>query len=183
MELNIEVVEGNKRNSLQMKGATQESEKTAINNFFKLMNVDPDTKLESPPKEQNIALLNNETAKHEVVKHEKEEVKRSKKLPLLGSETRSNFSVYESVEDKEGFQKPDHWITGIKTDEDGSKRYKCRYWCECGGKGNHYIPLDVEEVECRDCGDFIDVYPATDEIDQEGVPERDDFGNFFVARY
>jgi hypothetical protein len=75
-----------------------------------------------------------------------------------------------------------YWETGIKIDDDGTKRYKCRYWCKCGSKKNRYIKLGTETIKCFDCLIPIDVMPATHNFDGDGVPEQDDFGNFFVAR-
>lgn len=76
---------------------------------------------------------------------------------------------------------PEWWTTGIKIDEDGTKRYKCRYQCTCGKKGNHYIPLKVEEVPCFECDAPLQVRLATGQVEANGIPERDDWGNYYVA--
>jgi hypothetical protein len=76
---------------------------------------------------------------------------------------------------------PEFYKTGIKVDEDGTKRYKCRYTCRCGKRGNHYIPLRTEEVCCHECGEVLDVLLATGGVNASGIPERDDFGNFYFA--
>lgn len=77
-------------------------------------------------------------------------------------------------------EKPAFWKNGYKVDPDGSVRYKCRYWCECQHKGNHYIYLDEQHVECHECGYHIHVQPAG-KLNFDGIPNRDHKGNFFVA--
>ncbi|RKD22570.1 hypothetical protein BEP19_09930 [Ammoniphilus oxalaticus] len=115
---------------------------------------------------------------------------RPKTLPLLGASERSAFSLSETADIKTDNEtidaeyepgRPEHWDTGIKVDEDGTERYKCRYWCYCGKRGNRYIPLGTDVVHCHDCELEIDVEAATDEI-KDGIPARNDFGNFFEAR-
>lgn len=115
-----------------------------------------------------------------------DEVVRNRQLPLIGSERRENVSIGESLGEKlikDNPEQPDYWKTGIKTDDNGRERYKLRYWCECGGKGNHYIPLGTEEVYCHDCNNIMVVENATNEFDYDGVPIRDDYGNFYIARH
>lgn len=114
----------------------------------------------------------------------------SKRLPLVGQSERTSFPIEEMAKIKEAvkFEKPtdadpEHWKTGIKVDEDGTKRYKCHYRCKCGDKGNRYIPLDFDFIYCRACDAEIDVKPATTtgKVDADGAPERDAFGCFFTA--
>lgn len=76
--------------------------------------------------------------------------------------------------------KPQHWTTGCKIDPSGRVRYKCRYFCECGQKGSHYIPLGVQHVECHECGYHIYVQPAG-KIVSGDIPKRHNNGYFFVA--
>lgn len=111
-------------------------------------------------------------------------------LPKIGSETRSEFSVEEiakvkaSNSQKGGVEEsPEHWVTGIKVGHNGEKRYKCRYWCECGYNSNIYIPLGQEFVSCYECNDDMFVAPATKATDEDGAPERDPMGNFFIANH
>lgn len=124
----------------------------------------------------------------------------SRQLPLIGQETRSAFSLAEVAKIKEGVikdkanpveavaeaespaEKPDYWETGIKTDADGTKRYNCRYYCDCGAKGTHYIPLGIESVRCHECKTELAVDTATFEVDEQGVPVPNQYKNFFVAR-
>lgn len=108
---------------------------------------------------------------------------RSRQLPLTGS-TRSTNSIAEVakvVEVSKG-DEPEHWKTGIQVSEDGTKRYRAYYWCDCGNKGKRYIPKDKEFLHCHSCNEKLYVDAATLELDNEGLPKRDKFGNFYVAR-
>ncbi|MGE7545031.1 hypothetical protein [Sporosarcina newyorkensis] len=75
--------------------------------------------------------------------------------------------------------KPPFWVTGIKTDPDGTHRYICRYWCSCGRVGRHYVAIGTEEIHCHVCGLYIDVEPA---VDTDGPPIRNEHGYFYVAK-
>ena len=72
-----------------------------------------------------------------------------------------------------------HYHTGVK-EADGIKKYKCRYFCECGNERNQYIELGTKEINCHSCDSIIDVYPAG-KVDESGVPKRDKWGNFYIA--
>ncbi|ARD47600.1 hypothetical protein [Sporosarcina sp. P33] len=76
--------------------------------------------------------------------------------------------------------KPEFWITGIKIETNGFKRYKCRYYCECGHKGSHYIPLGIPQIECHECDYHIQVLPAG-RVGRDGIPKRDKQGAFYIA--
>ncbi|MDY0395406.1 hypothetical protein RWE15_14395 [Virgibacillus halophilus] len=185
---------------MEMKGASHEVEGMIINNFFAVFKgednlknavVEPDMKAN---KEGNAVKLDAQKVAENVAegfrpgldaaaKSASSLKVRPRRLPLLGSDNRTSFPVSESVgQETDPKEVPEHWKTGIKTDSDGTKRYKCRYWCECGNKGNHYIPVDTPDVQCHECGIYIDVEPATQDINDEGVPARDDYGNFFVGK-
>lgn len=109
-------------------------------------------------------------------------------LPMIGSENRAQFPVKEIAKVSPSFDKktgaegePAHWVTGIKVADDGGKRYKCRYGCDCGYKSNIYIPLGQEFVSCYECNNDMFVELAAGKVDGDGVPVRDQMGNFFVA--
>jgi hypothetical protein len=107
----------------------------------------------------------------------------TRKLPMIDSNRSEIVSVGEkfqaALNKKEG--EPEFYKTGIKVDDDGTKRYKCRYNCHCGAKGNHYIPLKTVEVNCHECGQPLKVALATGEVDASRVPVRDSFGNYYIA--
>ncbi|MEG0450931.1 MAG: hypothetical protein RR595_13830, partial [Lysinibacillus sp.] len=63
-----------------------------------------------------------------------------------------------------------------------TKRYRCYYWCDCGSKGKRYIEIGHEYVNCRDCGEELLLEAATPNVQTNGLPERDNYGNFFIAR-
>ena len=97
----------------------------------------------------------------------------SKVVPL--GEDRGTFPLGEIIESKLAEKK--EVANSIKTDEDGTKRYKLRYQCsECGDKGNHYIPDGTDAVNCWNCGVDMFVEPATDE-----KLEPNEFGNYFIG--
>lgn len=110
----------------------------------------------------------------------------SRKLPLVGSAPRIGIvSLGEKFEEamaKKKEEQPEYWKTGIKVDDGGLKRYKCRYQCSCGKQGNHYIPLKVEEVPCFECDEPLKVELATGAVDALGIPKRDSYGNYYMAK-
>jgi hypothetical protein len=107
----------------------------------------------------------------------------SRKLPLIESSRTEMVSLGEKLQEalKPKLEEPEFYKTGIKIDEDGTKRYKCRYTCGCGKKGNHYIPLKTHEVTCHECDQPLDVWLAADKVDALGIPVRDGFGNYYIA--
>jgi hypothetical protein len=102
----------------------------------------------------------------------------SRKLPLIDSTRSDIVSLGDKLQEA---LEPEFWKTGIKVDEDGSKRYKCRYSCPCGTKANHYVPLKTSEVNCHECDQPLQLSLAAGAVDASGVPVRDEFGNFYVA--
>lgn len=86
-----------------------------------------------------------------------------------------------AVDENKNEDVPEHFVTGIKV-RDGKPLYKLRYWCKCGGKGNHYVPQDTNYVKCFDCKNRLAVEPATVKGAGETQDYRDDYGNFFIAR-
>ena len=70
--------------------------------------------------------------------------------------------------------------TGIKHKVYGGEitpMYRVRCECpSCGEKGNHYVPENKKDVNCYECRTPILIEPAAGKF-----PERDEWGNFFVA--
>lgn len=106
-----------------------------------------------------------------------------KKLPIIASSRTEMVSVGDKLQEalNKKADEPEFFRTGIKVDEDGIKRFKCRYTCQCGKKANHYIPLKTEEVHCHDCESPLEVILATGEVDATGTPVRDEYGNYYTA--
>ncbi|WP_042472861.1 DnaD domain-containing protein [Bacillus ndiopicus] len=102
-----------------------------------------------------------------------------KALPKIDADRTLQVSIAESLEAKE---EQEHWKTGIKVEDDGTKRYRCYYWCDCCSKGKRYIHEHDEIITCRECGQELYVETATPNYQTNGLPERDKFGNFFIAR-
>lgn len=72
---------------------------------------------------------------------------------------------------------PDYFKTGIKENEDGTKRYKCRYECQnCGNKANRYIKKGTKTIKCHEC-DYI-MHPES--VGLEAI-DQDDYQNFYTA--
>lgn len=105
------------------------------------------------------------------VKESKEEESRSRKLPI-NNERSLHVPIAELTEET-----PEHWETGIKVKE-GIDFYRTRYECpSCKNKGKHYVPKDLEHINCHSCSERMQKIPAT----TEGFPQRDNWGNFFIA--
>lgn len=116
---------------------------------------------------------------------------RSRKLPIVDV-NRSSFPMEDvvkitkqkdrpcapdPVKEKEAAA-PTHWKTGIKYDDEGTPRYRTRYeCCMCGNRGNQYEYKENKFTKCHNCNAKLKIVPAT----KTGFPERDSFGNFYVA--
>ncbi|MBB6632780.1 hypothetical protein [Cohnella thailandensis] len=85
--------------------------------------------------------------------------------------------------DEKNTPRPEWYETGIKF-KNGIPHYRTRYWCpnpNCNHSGNQYIGLHDKTTECHECYTVMEVNPATREVDENGIPKRDRFGNFFRA--
>lgn len=116
---------------------------------------------------------------------------RSRKLPIVDV-NRSSFPMEDvvkitkqkdrpcapdPVKEKEEAD-PTHWKTGIKYDDEGTPRYRTRYeCCMCGNRGNQYEYEGNKFTKCHNCNAKLKIVPAR----KKGLPERDSFGNFYVA--
>ncbi|MBU7315956.1 hypothetical protein [Paenibacillus oleatilyticus] len=79
---------------------------------------------------------------------------------------------------KETDDQPEFIRTGIREREDGTKLYRLHYKCiACWNRGNYWVYQDSKRTWCHRCQHELNVYPAH----PEGFPNRDTFGNFFVA--
>lgn len=76
--------------------------------------------------------------------------------------------------DKEN--QPDYYKSGI-VQENGIDKYKCRLHCGCGNNQNIYIEGNKKRVTCPNCGKEHVVRNAK----EKGFPERDSWGNYFIA--
>ncbi|MGN4611805.1 hypothetical protein ACTFOZ_04910 [Bacillus cereus group sp. MYBK71-2] len=116
--------------------------------------------------------------------------KPSRKLPIVDV-NRSSFPMEDVVKITKQRDKscttdpvkkeeadPIHWKTGIKYDDEGTPRYRTRYeCCMCGNRGNQYEYKENKFTKCHNCNAKLKIVPAT----KTGFPERDSFGNFYVA--
>ncbi|MEH7541880.1 hypothetical protein V7426_27160 [Bacillus thuringiensis] len=106
------------------------------------------------------------------------EDKPARKLPIV-EVNRSSFPMEEIAKiTKKEEADPTHWKTGIKYDDEGKPRYRTRYdCCMCGNRGNQYEYEGNKFTKCHKCNAKLKIVQAT----KNGFPERDAFGNFYVA--
>ncbi|AFQ15580.1 hypothetical protein P9Y62_07135 [Bacillus thuringiensis] len=104
--------------------------------------------------------------------------KQTRKLPIV-EVNRSSFPMEEIAKiTKKEEMDPIHWKTGIKYDDEGTPRYRTRYeCCMCGNRGNQYEYKENKFTKCHKCNAKLKIVQAT----KNGFPERDAFGNFYVA--
>ncbi|MEK9549451.1 MULTISPECIES: hypothetical protein [Bacillus cereus group] len=104
--------------------------------------------------------------------------KQTRKLPIV-EVNRSSFPMEEIAKiTKKEEADPIHWKTGIKYDKEGNPRYRTRYeCCMCGNRGNQYEYKENKFTKCHKCNAKLKIVQAT----KNGFPERDAFGNFYVA--
>ncbi|HDX9649066.1 TPA: hypothetical protein ROY02_005461 [Bacillus cereus] len=104
--------------------------------------------------------------------------KQTRKLPIV-EVNRSSFPMEEIAKiTKKEEADPTHWKTGIKYDDEGKTRYRTRYeCCMCGNRGNQYEYQENKFTKCHNCNVKLKIVQAT----KNGFPERDAFGNFYVA--
>jgi hypothetical protein len=182
VELKVQTTD--KAINLSLKSASQVDRTQIVNLIASLFNLESSFE----PNEMALTIsspIQNEFKSQTIApKIEIHNEKLPKKLPMIDSIRTEMVSFGEklqaAIQKKES--EPEFWKTGIKIDEDGTKRYKCRYTCDCGAKGNHYIPLKTAEVNCFECEQPLEVSLATGEVDATGVPIRDSFGNYYVAK-
>ncbi|PEL75397.1 hypothetical protein CN603_12985 [Bacillus toyonensis] len=105
-------------------------------------------------------------------------VGQTRKLPIV-EVNRSSFPMEEIAKiTKKEESDPIHWKTGIKYDDEGAQKYRTRYeCCMCGNRGNQYEYEGNKFTKCHKCNMKLKIVPAT----KKGFPERDAFGNFYVA--
>ncbi|MBU8908535.1 hypothetical protein [Desertibacillus haloalkaliphilus] len=205
--IDLKLFDGKKEANLRMSSLEVEEKGALIKgifNFFEVSTEPPETKptheipaadvlenTKAPEKKEPKPIQ--KPAPVTKVKEDKEPptTPRPKQLPLLGAERRMSVPLSDLAESinqsdqpqEQSSEKPDFYITGYKIDEDGTKRYKCRYFCDCRSQANHYIPLGTETVNCYECDAELVVELATGEKDRYGIPSRDDFGNYYVAKW
>lgn len=68
-----------------------------------------------------------------------------------------------------------HPVDGVRTHENGTKEYKCSYFCPCGHNGVRYVLEDTTKTTCHKCKKELDVQPST----KNDLHDAD--FNYFVA--
>jgi ribosomal protein L37AE/L43A len=189
---------------LKMSGVSKEDQSFVINHVFQFLRrkeaveapaaekseIQPFLKVNVQSKSTDYKQKAAEIIERAKQKQTQEEPKGSKprQLPSIDWEHSEIVSVGEALQKALEAKKsddedvPEHWHTGIKIDDDGTKRYRCRYECpSCGDKGKRYISLGTESIQCRACEKELKVVAATGMWDPTGVPVRDSWGNYFMA--
>ena len=183
MDFNIQLYVNGEKNSIRLKDAPEDVAAETIHKFFSVIQpfvavetiAEPVKQLYDP--KQAAADVKAEIDRMIEADKKQESKTLKKKLPIVGQENRSSFSMEDLLSEEE----PSYFKTGIKEDESGRKRYKVRYECEeCGHRANHYIPSDVDTVKCHECDEVMFVEKAIKEL-KDGEPQPNDFGNFYVA--
>ncbi len=128
------------------------------------------------PTEVDVSALATAIAKAEI--HKAVDVGQSRKLPII-NDNRGSFPMGDIVKaTKKEEADPIHWKTGIKYDEEGNPRYRTRYeCCMCGNRGNQYEYKENKFTKCHKCNAKLKIVQAT----KKGFPQRDAFGNYYVA--
>ncbi len=176
VKINIKDEKG-KEAELEIREADNLSKLVIIQNVFSLFGIDTDvfemTKTYEQIGKAYSSFFNNlspvENVSKEKVVHMSEEIKQNLIEGL--QQTEDLKEVYQATNDQ-----PEWVATGIKIDEDGTKRYRCRYQCPiCYHKGSHYIYDSSKETWCHSCRMRMKVSPAH----PEGFPNTDTHNNFF----
>lgn len=178
VKINIKDDEG-KEAELEIKETDHLTKLVIIQNVFQLFGIDNDI-FETVKMMEQIGKKYStffekinpiENVKKETIQKNREAIKRSLIDGL--QQTKQLEEVYQSTTDQ-----PEWVATGIKTTDDGKKRYRCRYECpNCHHMGTNYIYKKTKEIKCYACRGKMKVHPAH----PDGFPPQDTYGNFFRA--
>lgn len=192
IELYIQTAE--EKVDLKMQGVTTSDQSAVISKLFLFLNSRREA-VQAPPKQFELKPLVKIEDRYkdkkatEIIKElmpgqEEPKESRPRRLPFVDREHSNIVSVGEALQKAvaKKSEVPSWWHTGIKVDDGGTKRYRCRYECPaCGDKGKRYIPLDTKTIQCRKCEADLKVVTAVGMWDALGIPVRDSWGNFFIA--
>ena len=178
VKINIKDDKG-KEAEIEIKETDELSKLVIIQNVFNLFGIERDI-FEQVKEFEKIGrayssffekMNNTEQIAEETIVHNDKEIKEQMIEGLQQAEVLKE--VYEAVDDQ-----PEWVRTGIKVDEGGRKRFRCRYHCViCSYKGTHYIYEGSTEVKCHSCRMPMPVKAAH----PEGFPNQDTHGNFYRA--
>lgn len=209
-ELKVSLFVDGKRNNLHIKDASEELVKSVANNFFKNVGAvelelpqssigelfkgnsftgdEFRTELAEKPLDNDFEVVESIPDPGLEERELNKPKPASKKLPMLNHDRTLSHSMADSLKNiglavKNAYNvdsdDPEYFKTGIK-DKEGVKHYKTRYFCKnrkCGHKGNHYLPEGTEFTYCHQCEEKLLVREAS----KDGFPNRDEWGNFYVA--
>lgn len=142
-------------------GISEVERLTILSQIFNTLNIDSDFK---NMVNDYIEIGNAYKKFHEVIGKTEEEIWQKEPQDLMVKRN------------KEGEEEQSHYKTGI-VKENGVNKYKCRLHCSCRNNQNLYIKEIDKYAHCPSCGRGYEVRNAK----AEGFPERDSWGNFFIA--
>jgi hypothetical protein len=180
-ELHLRFKDGDKEAELSMNDVDQHSKLAMIDGIFQFLDIGINLKEMS---ETYIKIGQAYKTFYDPIEPEYNEA--IKKIPKKKEED-PKPKVKKENDIKDTFKNyPDHYVTGIKYDDNEAPLYKVRYKCpECLNQSNKYIKPRTNKIKSHCCDKLMDVSPATTHGDpKEGVnPElyRDSYGNFYVA--
>lgn len=88
------------------------------------------------------------------------------------------LNAYTIEKDEEVISHNDNRYTGIKTTDDGEKKYQCRYVCpNCENKGKRFVFEHNNVAYCHECNEKMKLHSVKSLTGQE----KDIFNNYYAA--
>ncbi|USG64017.1 hypothetical protein NDK47_17865 [Brevibacillus ruminantium] len=184
MNLQLSITKGDTSASLMLENTSSEYATSAINKIFGFFSSGP---LEVPNIVSNVS-----EDKHKGIQTAEKPI--SKTIEKINSERTLMQPLAEKLSAALGITAPDDApkeqpaegvVESSKEDineavegrwpyskyRDGKEYFKCRYYCRCGHKANHYIEEDRKTVSCFDCKTTLAVREAN-EYEQQKLQTR-----------
>lgn len=166
-QIKITITEGDKKAELELSDADQLDKLLIIQNLFRFFDIDQDS-IEFTRQYKTIG--NAYQSFFQSIQSNE---------PQIQTKQIDTEEIAQKLEEglkQEEIQDTQYWNSGTK-ERDGITVYVCRYECKvCNDKGNHYIPIDTQEVRCRGCRTVLKVFPAHPDGES-----RDTHGNWMRA--
>ncbi len=169
-QIKITITNGDKKAELEMSNADQLDKLLIIQSVFKLFEIELDV-IETTREYKKIAKTYDGFFKS--IQSEEPTIQ-TKQINTEDIAKQYEEGLTQIEEEKLETQ---YYSSGTK-ERDGQIVYLCRYECHvCNDRGNHYLPMETQEVRCRSCKTVLKVYPAH----PDGFEQRDTHGNFMRA--
>lgn len=177
-ELKVTLKDGEKESSITLSEFNEDHQLAVIDGFFKFFDVKVDFK-------EMIEVYRRSGKEYKEFYDKLDKQEENKEDRDIKREFEEGYGTIDKEDKSEDEKSDDYKITGIRIGKLGNKAYKCRYKCECGDKGNHYIEKYRKTVTCWECQRILDVQPATengDPVDEDNLEQyQDSYQNFYVA--